>query len=139
MTEEIKNSNLGTGDYIRIIQNYCDLHENEGNSISNCFERLDDENMAMYFYSGTVSVRILEIIFVVYVLKRDKVAMYYQQKIYLAKIRDDKEHLERLKKFLNTDFLTCAFNVSSFSELDLNTLLTKGFGLYLWFLFHLIN
>ena len=57
MTEEIKNSNLGTGDYIRIIQNYCDLHENEGNSISNCFERLDDENMAMYFYSGTVSVQ----------------------------------------------------------------------------------
>ena len=57
--------------------------------------------------------------------------MYYQQKIYLAKIRDDKEHLERLKKFLNTEFLTCAFNVSSFSELDLNALLTKGFGLYL--------
>lgn len=55
MVEQIKNSNFGTGDYIRIIQNYCDLHEKEGTSISNCFERLDDDNMAMYFYLGTVS------------------------------------------------------------------------------------
>ena len=55
MVEQIKNSNFGTGDYIRIIQNYCDLHEKEGTSISNCFERLDDENMAMYCYLGIVS------------------------------------------------------------------------------------
>ena len=56
MVEQIRNSNFGTDDYIRIIQNYCDLHEKEGISISNCFERLDDENMAMYFYLGIVSL-----------------------------------------------------------------------------------
>ena len=55
MVEQIKNSNFGTGDYIRIIQNYCDLHEKEGTSISNCFERLDDENMPLYCYLGIVS------------------------------------------------------------------------------------
>ena len=55
MVEQIKNSSFGTGDYIRIIQNYCDLHEKEGISISKCFESLDDDNMAMYFYLGNVS------------------------------------------------------------------------------------
>ena len=55
MVEQIKNSNLGTDDYILVIQNYFNLHEKEGNSISSCFERLDDENMGMYCILGTVS------------------------------------------------------------------------------------
>ena len=55
MVEQIKNSNLGTDDYILMIQNYFNLHEKEGTSISSCFERLDDENMGMYCILGTVS------------------------------------------------------------------------------------
>ena len=54
MVEQIKNSNLGTDDYILMIQNYFNLHEKEGTSISSCFERLDDENMGMYCILGTV-------------------------------------------------------------------------------------